>query len=196
MRAEASTLAAECKALDERYEKLKLAQKQLAYEDTVDEDRNRGLDAMKALKGRLDGLDEQIGETEQYSKTLVHMLRRSELARHSRLDDSSDVTAWRFEREILAEGGPVSGDPFVTREQWDAAIKFLSDNGLPLKTDREAAWATFTRIRTHYAAPACFLAERLFAPPAPWSGPRSPMRHFQFKTAWPQLATQAGFGLG
>ena len=126
----------------------------------------------------------------------MHMLRRSELARHVRLDDSSDVTAWRFEREILAEGGPVSGDPFVTRGQWDAAIKFLADNGLPLKTDREAAWATFTRIRAHYAMPACFLAERLFAPPAPWSGPRSPMRHFQFKTAWPQLATQAGFGLG
>ena len=78
MRAEASHLAADCKELNARYEALKLAQKQLAYEDTVDEDRNAGLEAMKALKAKQTAIEVQLGETELYSKTLVHMLRRSE----------------------------------------------------------------------------------------------------------------------
>jgi len=79
----------------------------MAYEDTVDEDRNRGLDAMKALKGRLDGIDEQISETEQYTKTLTHMLRRSEdqklseLAALKAFEDSLGVHRAELE---LAEG--------------------------------------------------------------------------------------------
>ncbi|MBJ7258250.1 MAG: hypothetical protein JHD33_01835 [Chthoniobacterales bacterium] len=126
----------------------------------------------------------------------MHMLRHSELARTARRDERDDVTAWRFESDILAADTTPTGDPCVTRAEWDAAMKFLAGNGVPLKADREAAWRTFARIRAHYAPPACFLAETLFAAPAPWSGPRSPMRHFQFKTTWPQLAAEAGVGLG
>jgi hypothetical protein len=73
-------------------------------------------------------------------------------------------------------------------------MKFLADNGARLKPDREEAWRTFARIRSHYAAPTCFLADALFAPPAPWSGPRPAMKRFQSRTVWPQLAREAGFG--
>jgi len=124
----------------------------------------------------------------------MHMLRRSEMARHAQSDDSDDVTAWRFESEILSADQTPAGDPGVTRAEWDAAMKFLADNGARLKPDREAAWRTFARIRAHYAPPACFLADALFAPPAPWSGPRPRMRRFAIHTMWPELARNAGFG--
>lgn len=124
----------------------------------------------------------------------MHMLRRSETIRRHANDDATGLTAWRFESEILAADAPVNGDPCVTREEWDAAMKFLADNGVPLKADREAAWRTFARLRAQYAPPACFLAEALFAVPAPWSGPRRRMKRFTTQTMWPQLAREAGFG--
>ena len=124
----------------------------------------------------------------------MHMLRRSEIARRAQPDDTDDVTAWRFESEILSSDHAPVGDPGITREEWDAAMKFLADNGAHLKPDREGAWRTFARIRAHYAAPACFLANALFAPPAPWSGPRPAMKRFKSRTAWPQLAREAGLG--
>lgn len=124
----------------------------------------------------------------------MQMLRRSEMARHVRTDERDDVSAWRFESEILSSGAPISGDPGITREEWDAAMKFLADNGIPLKADSEAAWQTFARIRAHYAMPAYFLAGALFAVRAPWSGPRPEMKRFKAGVVWPQLAAQAGFG--
>lgn len=126
----------------------------------------------------------------------MHMLRRSEAARRETADDIDDITAWRFESEILSSSAPASGDPGITRAEWDAAMKFLADNSVPLKPDGETAWRTFARIRAHYAPPAYFLADVLFAVPAPWSGPRPSMRHFKVMVTWPQLATQAGFGKG
>ncbi|MFM8458936.1 MAG: hypothetical protein ACKOB0_08335 [Chthoniobacterales bacterium] len=124
----------------------------------------------------------------------MHMLQRSETAFRMKPDRTADVTAWRFESEILSAKGPIQGDPCVTRAEWDAAMDFLAANKVPLKADREAAWNTFARIRAHYAPPACFLADVLFAVPAPWSGPRPSMRHFKVRTVWPQLASEAGFG--
>lgn len=124
----------------------------------------------------------------------MHMLRRSEMARNAPASDHDDVTAWRFEREILAADKTPVGDPGITREEWDAAMKFLSGNGIQLKADREAAWKTFACIRAHYAPPAYYLTNTLFAPPAPWSGPRHAMKRFISKTMWPQLAAEAGFG--
>lgn len=124
----------------------------------------------------------------------MHMLRRSETAFRMKPDNAADVTAWRFESEILCATGPAQGDPCVTRAEWNAAMDFLAANKVPLKNDPEAAWNTFARIRAHYAPPACFLADALFAVPAPWSGPRRSMRHFKAVTVWPQLAAEAGFG--
>ncbi|MBU3664445.1 MAG: hypothetical protein FGM15_01010 [Chthoniobacterales bacterium] len=124
----------------------------------------------------------------------MHMLRRGESARRGSGDDTEGVTAWRFESEILSTDAPVSGDPCVTRGEWDEAMKFLAESGVPLKADRETAWRTFARLRAQYAPPACFLAGVLFAVPAPWSGSRPPMKHFTVRTIWPQLARKAGLG--
>jgi len=124
----------------------------------------------------------------------MHMLRSSETIRRGTTAEEQSITAWRFESAILSPDAPVTGDPCVTREDWDAAVKFLADNGVPLKADREAAWRTFARLRAQYAPPACYLADVLFAVPAPWSGPRPRMKHFTSRTMWPQLARNAGFG--
>lgn len=126
----------------------------------------------------------------------MHMLMRSEMARRAPTDERDDVTAWRFESEILSSHAPISGDPGITRGEWDAAMKFLADNGIPLKADHEVAWQTFARIRAHYATPAYFLAGALFAVRAPWSGPRPDMKRFKAHVIWPQLAAKAGFGAG
>lgn len=124
----------------------------------------------------------------------MHMLQRSETAFRMKPDNVTDITAWRFESEILTARGPAQGDPCVTRAEWEAAMDFLAANKVPLKADRDTAWNTFARLRAHYAPPACFLADVLFAVPAPWSGLRPSMRHFKVRTMWPQLASEAGFG--
>ena len=124
----------------------------------------------------------------------MHLLRRSEMARRGSKGDEEAVTAWRYEREILSSDAATATNPCVTREEWDEAMKFLAENGIPLKADRDEAWRDFSRLRSQYAAPACYLAGALFAVPAPWSGPRPTMKRFTVRTMWPQLAREAGFG--
>jgi hypothetical protein len=153
---------------------------------------------LDAVAIRLSAMDEQplpsLVRFLAEGANTMHMLRRSETAFRTKPDNTTDITAWRFESEILSSTGPAEGDPCVTRAEWDAAMDFLAANKVSLQADREAAWNTFARLRAHYAPPACFLADTLFAVPAPWSGPRPSMRHFKVRTVWPQLAAQAGFG--
>jgi len=62
----------------ERQVKLVLDERQLKNADTVEQDRVDGLAGMLEKKEILSKISESINETEQYSKTLMHMLRRSE----------------------------------------------------------------------------------------------------------------------
>ena len=112
MRAEASGLSAEVGSLGKRYESLKLSLGQLAYEDTVDEDRNDGLEAMRALKDKAAGLDAQLGEADQYYLTLQHMAHRAEA---QKLAGIAQLKA--FEDSIKVHAAEVRGLPWNDPER-------------------------------------------------------------------------------
>ena len=75
---------------------------------------------------------------------------------------------------------PRPDDPIsVTRSEWDDAVAYLEEAGVPLKADREQAWRDFAGWRVNYDAVLLALANLTSAPPAPWSSDRSgarPMR--------------------
>jgi hypothetical protein len=64
-------------------------------------------------------------------------------------------------------------DPItVTREEFDAALSELAQQGVPLMADREQAWADFAGWRVNYDRVLITLADLTMAPDAPWSGTR------------------------
>ena len=67
----------------------------------------------------------------------------------------------------------------MTRSEWDDAVAYLEEAGVPLKADREQAWRDFAGWRVNYDTVLLALANLTSAPPAPWSSDRSgarPMR--------------------
>lgn len=123
----------------------------------------------------------------------LHMLRLSELARTNVHIDSHGMSTWRIESAILQhkpKSEKAAADPGITRSEWDWAMDFLAENGIALKDDKEEAWKIFCRLRSHYYEPAYFLAEKLFAVNAPWTGPRSLKFLKDNRNIWPQLAAQ------
>jgi len=123
----------------------------------------------------------------------LHMLRLSELARTNSQIDTQGMSTWRIESDILhqkSEPGENAKDAGITREEWDWAMQFLTENGIALRDEKETSWKIFCRLRSHYYEPAYFLAETLFAVHAPWSGPRSLKASIKSSTIWPQLARQ------
>ena len=52
------------------------------------------------------------------------------------------------------------------------AVGMLNEIGFPIERTAEEAWPDFHGWRVNYEAVAYRLADRLIAPPAPWSGPR------------------------
>jgi hypothetical protein len=68
----------------------------------------------------------------------------------------------------LASSAPMQ----VSRVEYDAACKQLSDAGVPLKADRDASWQAFASMRRQYDFALIALAQFLHAPQAPWSSDR------------------------
>jgi hypothetical protein len=107
MRAEASKLSTDVGTLGKRYETLKLHLGQLAYEDTVDEDRDAGLRRKDSLTARLAHVKTALSETEQYSLTLNHMRNRSDsikISQMAQLQAFEDAIAVNVSEAELAEG--------------------------------------------------------------------------------------------
>jgi hypothetical protein len=67
----------------------------------------------------------------------------------------------------------VGGSSDLSRADVDEAVDRLRTVGFPLERDGEEAWSTFAAIRGTYESIAYRLADRVVAPPAPWSGPRT-----------------------
>jgi ABC-type multidrug transport system fused ATPase/permease subunit len=66
-------------------------------------------------------------------------------------------------------------DPIsVTRAEFDAALDRLAQNNVPLKPDRDRAWADFAGWRVNYDFVLLTMCSLTMAPPAPWTGDRSP----------------------
>jgi hypothetical protein len=68
------------------------------------------------------------------------------------------------------------GEIELPYEEFAAAVGLIESAGLPLERTAEEAWAHFKGWRVNYESIAYRLADRVVAPPAPWSGPRSHLK--------------------
>jgi len=71
------------------------------------------------------------------------------------------------------ESDPMPDSPIrLTREEFGEAVRLLEEVGFPTERDADAAWPHFRGWRVNYEDLAYRWANRILAPPAPWSGPR------------------------
>lgn len=68
--------------------------------------------------------------------------------------------------------GPIT----LTFDEFNQAVEMLRDVGFPMERSAEEAWPEFRGWRVNYEASVYWLANRLTAPPAPWSGNRRHLR--------------------
>jgi hypothetical protein len=75
--------------------------------------------------------------------------------------------------EVVYDANPKPTDPIsVSRAEFDAAWQHMAERGVPLKTDRDQAWASFAGWRVNYDRVLIALARITMAPSAPWSSDR------------------------
>jgi hypothetical protein len=65
--------------------------------------------------------------------------------------------------------GPIS----INRSEFDEACEELTNAGIPIRADRDAAWRDFAGWRVNYDVPLVAIAGLVMAPYAPWSSDRS-----------------------
>jgi hypothetical protein len=71
---------------------------------------------------------------------------------------------------------PRPDDPIsIQREEFDAAYERLLLAGVPLRSDRAAAWRDFAGWRVNYDTVLLSLSALTQAPPTPWTADRSPV---------------------
>jgi hypothetical protein len=75
---------------------------------------------------------------------------------------------------ITYDPDPHPGDAIsITRDEFEEACETLVAAGLPVRSDRDAAWFDFTGWRVNYDVPLLALAGFVMVPYAPWSSDRS-----------------------
>ena len=86
-------------------------------------------------------------------------------------------------RDIAAALGiPFDPDPFpddpieLTYEEFQTGMERLKGIGFPMERSPEEAWPHFKGWRVNYEALAYKLCDITYAPPGPWTGPRSGLR--------------------
>jgi hypothetical protein len=90
-------------------------------------------------------------------------------------------------------GWPVDLDPDpegpieLTFGEFNQAVDMLASVDFPMERTAEEAWPDFRGWRVNYEQVAYRLADRITAPPAPWSGPR---RHLRSGSVGPQRPPQ------
>jgi hypothetical protein len=76
---------------------------------------------------------------------------------------------------VAYDANPKPTDPIsVSRAEFDAAWQHMAERGVPLKADRDQAWASFAGWRVNYDRVLIVLARITMAPTAPWSSDRRP----------------------
>jgi len=83
----------------------------------------------------------------------------------------SDSLRWEFDPDPLPDG-PLE----LTFEEFEAAVALLADSGYPMERDATSAWPHFRGWRVNYESLAYRWADRVIAPPAPWSGTRARLK--------------------
>ncbi len=87
-----------------------------------------------------------------------------------------------FDRIAASLGWDVDPDPdpegpiSLTYDEYAQAIDKLAEAGFPMERSAEESWPEFKGWRVNYETIAYRLADRLIAPPAPWSGVRHHLR--------------------
>jgi len=83
----------------------------------------------------------------------------------------SDALGWDYERD------PLPDDPLeLTAAEFARADELLHEVGFTTERDADAAWPHFHGWRVNYESLAYRWANRVLAPPAPWSGTRVGLR--------------------
>jgi len=102
---------------------------------------------------------------------------------------SGRVPNWTIESEmldVLADRFDETGDPHLTRMEFDDAVEELTKAGFLVPVDVDGTWRRFSAIRAKYAPDAIALAIRHHAVRSPWSGPRVPAT----PVVWPVRASR------
>jgi hypothetical protein len=77
--------------------------------------------------------------------------------------------------QLPHETNPSPTDPIsIAREEFEAACDHMAAAGVPIRSDRAAAWRAFQGWRVNYDTVLLELAALTMAPYAPWSSDRSP----------------------
>jgi hypothetical protein len=79
----------------------------------------------------------------------------------------SDAIGWRYDRDPMPDA-PIR----LTEAEFAAAVDLLHGVGFTTERDAAAAWPHFRGWRVNYEDLAYRWADRVLAPPAPWSGTR------------------------
>jgi hypothetical protein len=84
----------------------------------------------------------------------------------------SDALGWDYDRD------PLPDDRLkLTAAEFTRAVELLHEVGFTTERDADAAWPHFQGWRVNYEDLAYRWANRVLAPPAPWSGARVGLRH-------------------
>ncbi len=83
----------------------------------------------------------------------------------------SDAIGWTYDPDPMPDG-PLE----LTAEEFAAAVTLLRDVGFATERDADEAWPHFHGWRVNYENLAYRWADRVLAPPAPWSGRRTGLR--------------------
>jgi hypothetical protein len=103
------------------------------------------------------------------------------------LNRIAKTLGWEVDPDPQPEG-PIA----LTFEEFDQAVHMLSEIGFPMELSAEEAWPIFRGWRVNYESNAYRLANRVFAAPAPWSGPRTGLRSGPVAPRRPPQGSPAG----
>lgn len=114
------------------------------------------------------------------SAALYHAFAGDDAPSETRLCLRMGFTALRDIAEVVGlpyDPDPTPEDPLqLTYEDFMLGVRRLSDAGFPMQRTPEEAWLHFRGWRVNYESVAYALAEKIVAPPAPWSGARTRLR--------------------
>ncbi len=90
---------------------------------------------------------------------------------YTALSRISDAIGWAYDHDPMPDG-PLQ----LTPEEFATAVTLLQAVGFATERDADAAWPHFRGWRVNYEDLAYRWADRVLAPPAPWSGTRTGLR--------------------
>ena len=123
------------------------------------------------------------------SAALYHAFAGDDAPSETRLCLRMGFTALRDIAEVVGlpyNADPTPEDPIqLTYDEFLLGVRRLEDAGFPMQRTPEEAWLHFRGWRVNYESLAYDLAERIVAPPAPWSGARKRLRGLEITPVRP-----------